>query len=110
MHETSRRLGDVRNTLCVPARELVRTVCLSRLDETHLAECAAVGHTEWHIGELRDTFMRQVEDLAMCETHCACQLAELVRTVCFSRLDGTHLAECAAVGHTEWRARELRDA
>ena len=44
--------------------------------------------------------MRQVEDLAMCETHCACQLAELVRTVCFSRLDGTHLVECAAVGDT----------
>ena len=53
--------------------------------------------------------MRQVEDLAMCETHCACQLAELVRTVCLSRLDETHLAECAAVGHTEWRARKLRD-
>ena len=45
VHETSRRLGDVRNTLCVPARELVRTVCFSRLDGTHLAECAAVGDT-----------------------------------------------------------------
>ena len=42
---TSRRLGDVRNTLCVPARRDGAHCVIDQASNAHVARCAAVLHS-----------------------------------------------------------------